>query len=291
MKPKPKPRPKRPASASSAPSALSDPSAHEPDTRPRQPPIDRSGAPFIRARGLRKHFDEQLVLDGIDLDVWPGEVMVLLGRSGEGKSVFLKHLLGLFWPDEGRIEIDGIDVTGLNERQMAVHRRKLGILFQDGALFDSMTVAENVAFPLREGGVSDRSEIDRRVREALEVVELAEHMDKMPVNLSGGMRKRVALARAIVPEPACVLYDEPTSGLDPVVADVINHLIRRLQRRFGLTSVVVTHDMESVWHVADRVAYLRSGQVYFQGTPDQLRHHPDPVIQDFIHGRSGMADD
>ena len=255
------------------------------------PVIDRSGRPFIRARGLRKSFDDQLVLDGVDIDVWPGEVMVLLGRSGEGKSVFLKHLLGLFWPDEGRIEIDGIDVTGLSERQMAPHRRKLGILFQDGALFDSMTVAENVGFPLREGGVRDEDEINRRVRDSLEVVELAEHMDKMPVNLSGGMRKRVALARAIVPQPACVLYDEPTSGLDPIVADVINHLIRRLQRRFGLTSVVVTHDMESVWHVADRVAYLRAGKVYFQGSPEELRLSTDPVIQDFVHGRSGMVDD
>lgn len=251
-------------------------------------PARESRHPFIRVRGLRKRFGDQQVLDGLDLEVLPGEVMVLLGRSGGGKSVFLKHVLGLVRADEGTVEIDGIDVTGLNERRMAVHRRKLGILFQDGALFDSMTVFENVAFPLREGGLRDPKEIGRRVREALEVVELAEHRDKMPVNLSGGMRKRVALARAIVPRPACVLYDEPTAGLDPVVADVINHLIRRLQRRFGLTSVVVTHDMASVWHVADRVAYIREGRVFFQGSPAELRAHPDAVVQDFIHGRSGM---
>lgn len=213
--------------------------------------------------------------------------MVVLGRSGEGKSVFLKHLIGLMTPDEGSIRVDGEEIVGISERRLLKSvRRKVGVLFQDGALFDSMTVAENVAFPLRERGIRDVSVLLEKVEKALSVVELDAHMEKMPINISGGMRKRVALARAIIAQPECILYDEPTAGLDPVVADSIDHLILRLQRELKVTSVVVTHDMKSVFKVATRVAYLRDGTIYFLGTPEELREHPDPKIRNFIEGRS-----
>ena len=166
----------------------------------------------------------------------------------------------------------------------------MGILFQSGALFDSMTVAENIAFPLREAGVRDQKEISTRVAEALEMVDLAGEQSKMPENLSGGMRKRVGLARTIVGRPGCILYDEPTTGLDPIATDSINHLIRRLQKRLQVTSVVVTHDMKTAFHTADRVAYLHEGRVYFQGSPEELRYSQDPVLQDFVEGRSGETD-
>ena len=169
---------------------------------------------------------------------------------------------------------------------MSPIRQKIGVLFQDGALFDSLNVAENVAFPLIEEGIRKRDELMEKVTEALGVVDLEKHMDKMPINISGGMRKRVALARAIVTTPQGILYDEPTSGLDPIVSDSIDHLIRRLQKRLGVTSVVVTHDMKSVFYIADRVAYLRNGAIFFLGTPEEMRQSKDPVIQDFIHGRS-----
>jgi phospholipid/cholesterol/gamma-HCH transport system ATP-binding protein len=180
-------------------------------------------------------------------------------------------------------------MCGLRERQLAPIRKKIGILFQNAALFDSMTVAQNVAFPLSEGGVRDRNEISQRVHEALEVVELAQHKDKMPVNLSGGMRKRVGIARAIVARPQCVLYDEPTSGLDPIVSDVIDQMILRLQKRYAVTSIVVTHDMKSVFKIANRVAMLKRGVIHFLGTPQELRDSPDPEVQDFIEGRSEFS--
>jgi phospholipid/cholesterol/gamma-HCH transport system ATP-binding protein len=168
-------------------------------------------------------------------------------------------------------------------------RQKVGILFQSGALFDSMTVEENIAFPLREAGMRDVKTMRARVNEVLEVVELEGENAKMPESLSGGMRKRVGLARAIIRQPSCVLYDEPTSGLDPVVSDSINRLIRRLQERFQMTSIVVTHDMKSAVHVGDRIAYLHEGRVYFQGTPAELKQCDDPIIQDFLLGRSESA--
>ena len=174
----------------------------------------------------------------------------------------------------------------LGERQLGPIRRKVGILFQHGALFDSMSVEENVAFPLRESGLRDQKAIADKVAEALEVVELGGQQRKMPVNLSGGMKKRVALARAVVSRPRCILYDEPTAGLDPVVSDSINLLIRRLQKRFAVTSLVVTHDMKSAFDIADRIAYLKHGRIYFEGTSAELQASPDPDIQDFIAGRS-----
>lgn len=241
---------------------------------------------MIRVTELRKQIGTQEILRGIDLRVRNGETLVVLGRSGGGKSVMLKHLIGLHRPTSGQIWIDGTNIIGLSERQLGPVRKKLGVLFQDGALFDSMTVAQNVAFPLKEAGVRDLEEMRSRVEEALEVVSLGGQGHKMPVNLSGGMRKRAALARAIITKPRCILYDEPTSGLDPVMSDSIDRLIRRLQERFSVTSVVVTHDMKSAYNIADHVAFLHEGRIYFDGTPDQLRNSSDPLIQNFVQGRS-----
>ncbi len=241
---------------------------------------------FISVHGLYKTIGEQRILRGIDLDVRRGETMVVVGRSGEGKSVLLKHLIGLMLPDKGSIRIDGTEIVGLKERQLSPIRKKMGVLFQDGALFDSMNISENVAFPLIEQGMRKRTVLMEKVEEALALVDLDKHMEKMPIDISGGMRKRVALARAIITQPRAILYDEPTSGLDPIASDSIDRLIRRLQERLGVTSIVVTHDMKSVFQIADRVAYLLAGQIYFLGTPEEMRSSDDPQIQDFIHGRS-----
>ena len=211
----------------------------------------------------------------------PGLTTAVLGASGGGKSVLLRHLIGLEDPDEGTVEIEGEEITGMTERAVGRVRRKIGMLFQNGALFDSLTVRENVVFPLRETGEKDEAVLERKAREALGMVGLEEHMDKMPIDLSGGMRKRVALARAIITRPAAVFYDEPTAGLDPLVSDQINFLIRRAQEKLGLTQVVVTHDMRSLYHVADFVAFLREGRIYFTGTPQELRHCRDPLVRAF----------
>jgi len=245
---------------------------------------------FISIRKLYKKLGAQEVLRGVDLDVRSGETLVIIGRSGGGKSVLLKHIIGLMKPTSGEVLVEGQDIVGLSERKLSDIRKKIGILFQSGALFDSMSVENNIAFPLLEAGIRDPNIIDQKVAEALEVVDLAGEQKKMPENLSGGMRKRVGLARAIVSRPACILYDEPTTGLDPIVADSINHLIRRLQKRFQVTSIVVTHDMKSAFHVADQVAYLYEGRIYFKGTSKELQESKDPVISDFIQGRSGDTD-
>lgn len=228
----------------------------------------------------------QEILRGFSLKVYEGETLVLLGRSGGGKSVFLRHLIGLMQPVSGTVTVDNRNVSSLQERELTDVRRSMGMLFQNGALFDSMTVADNVAFPLRERGERDEALIGGKVAEALRMVDLHGHQSKMPVNLSGGMRKRVALARALINQPRCMLYDEPTAGLDPIVADSIDLLIRRLQRKLGVTSIVVTHDMKSTFTIADHVALLHEGRCYFYGTCDQLRASTDPVIRDFVEGRS-----
>lgn len=228
----------------------------------------------------------QEILRGFSLKVYQGETLVLLGRSGGGKSVFLRHLIGLMQPVSGTVTVGQEVISGLQERELAKVRRSMGMLFQNGALFDSLTVADNVAFPLRERGETDETIVTAKVGEALQMVDLAGHEAKMPVNLSGGMRKRVALARALVNQPRCMLYDEPTAGLDPIVADSIDLLIRRLQRKLGVTSIVVTHDMKSTFTIADHVALLHEGRCYFYGTCDQLRASTDPVIRDFVEGRS-----
>jgi phospholipid/cholesterol/gamma-HCH transport system ATP-binding protein len=253
-------------------------------TEPRA--IAGNGSSMIRVCSLKKKIGQQEILRGVDLDVRTGETLVLIGRSGGGKSVLLKHIIGLMEPDSGEIWIHGENIIGMNERQLGTIREKVGILFQGAALFDSMTVEENILFPLREAGERDLKVLRSRVAEMLEVTEMEGHEDKMPESLSGGMKKRVGLARAIIRRPSCILYDEPTAGLDPVVADSINRLIRCLQQRFGITSVVVTHDMKSAFDVADRVAYLHQGCVYFHGTPGELRQSTDPLIQDFLLGRS-----
>lgn len=241
---------------------------------------------MIAVRSLAKKIDRQEILRGVNLEVKTGETLVIIGRSGGGKSVLLKHIVGLMEPDAGEIRIQGQNIIGMNESELGEIRKKVGILFQSGALFDSMNVAENIAFPLREAGERDSKVLRQKVAEMLEVMEMEGQEDKMPESLSGGMKKRVGLARSIIRRPSCVLYDEPTSGLDPVVADSINRLIRRLQDRFGMTSVVVTHDMKSAFDVADRIAYLHEGRIYFHGTPGQLQRSGDPFIQDFLLGRS-----
>ncbi|MEY2496348.1 MAG: phospholipid/cholesterol/gamma-HCH transport system ATP-binding protein [Verrucomicrobiota bacterium] len=243
---------------------------------------------MIAVRGLMKALAHQDILCGIDLTVAKGETLVIIGRSGGGKSVLLKHLVGLMQPDAGEIWIEGQNIIGLSERKLAAIRRKVGILFQGGALFDSMTVEENIAFPLREAGERNPKIIREKVNEMLEVIELEGEQTKMPVNLSGGMKKRVGLARSIIRRPSCILYDEPTAGLDPVVSDSINRLIRRLQERFHVTSIVVTHDMKNAFHIADHIAYLHQGRIYFHGTPAELKISTDPLLQDFLLGRSEL---
>jgi len=241
---------------------------------------------IIAVDNLVQTIGGQEILRGFSLKVYEGETLVLLGRSGGGKSVFLRHLIGLMQPVDGTVTFNGQNISGLQERDLARVRRSMGMLFQNGALFDSMTVADNVAFPLRERGETDEVLIASKVQTALQMVDLHGHQAKMPVNLSGGMRKRVALARALINEPRCMLYDEPTAGLDPIVADSIDLLIRRLQRKLGVTSIVVTHDMKSTFTIADHVALLHEGRCYFYGTCDQLRASTDPVIRDFVEGRS-----
>jgi phospholipid/cholesterol/gamma-HCH transport system ATP-binding protein len=243
--------------------------------------------PLVQVRDLVQKIGGQEILRGVTLDVLRGETLVLLGKSGGGKSVFLRHLIGLMRPVSGSILFEGQDITKLKERELEPVRRKIGMLFQDGALFDSLNVFDNVAFPLRERGEKNPAVIRTKVAEALAMVNMTGHDKKMPVNLSGGMRKRVALARAIISPPDVILYDEPTAGLDPIVSDSINKLIRRLQAQLHVTSIVVTHDMVSCCHIADRVALLEGGRIYYVGRTDDLRASTDSVIRDFVDGRSG----
>src|SRR6266705_463657 len=257
-----------------------------PKTSTKPHPVPGNSSPMIKVRSLTKKIGQQEILRGVDLEVQTGESLAIIGRSGGGKSVLLKHLVGLMEPDGGEIWIQAQNIIGLSERQLGAIRQKVGILFQGGALFDSMTVEDNIAFPLREAGQRDPKVLHSKVAERLEVMEMEGEEAKMPESLSGGMKKRVGLARAIIRRPSCVLYDEPTAGLDPVVADSINRLIRRLQRRFGMTSVVVTHDMKNAFDVADRIAYLHEGRIYFNGTASELQQSSDPLMQDFLLGRS-----
>jgi phospholipid/cholesterol/gamma-HCH transport system ATP-binding protein len=226
----------------------------------------------------------------VDLDVRRGEVLVLLGGSGGGKSVLMKHMVGLLQPDEGTVTLEGKVISDLSERDLSWARKKISMMFQSGALFDSMTVAENVAFPMQEAGLRDRDELSRRVSEALQIVHLEGQEDKMPATLSGGMRKRVALARAVVEEPCCVLYDEPHAGLDPVTGDSIDRLIKDLANEHGITNVVITHEMRSAFRIADRLVFMKDGLVYWEGTPDELKACQDPVLVNFVEGRSQDSD-
>lgn len=262
-----------------------------PSTTPASAPASGDGSThaFIELKNVCKRFGSQQVLLNINLTLQHGETLCIIGPSGEGKTVTLKHIIGLIKPDSGEIYVDGVHVNRLKEREMAPIRQKVSMLFQGAALFDNLTVEQNVAFPLLEHGVRDRAEIDRRVRAALQAVDLDEHRNKFPTSLSGGMRKRTGIARAIIDHSECILYDEPNSGLDPIGSDVIDQMILRMQRRYKITSIIVTHDMRSVFKIANRVAMLYRGEIRFLGTPTELRESTDQVVQDFINGRSDIT--
>ncbi|MEW5806998.1 MAG: ABC transporter ATP-binding protein [Acidobacteriota bacterium] len=239
---------------------------------------------FIKYVNLHKAFGKNHVLKSLNLEIFKGETIVILGGSGTGKSVLLKHTVGLLKPDEGDVYVEGERITDYDEVQLIPVRRKIGVLFQGGALFDSMNVFDNVAFALREHTNMSEEEIVARVREKLDLVELENVEHLMPSDLSGGMKKRVSLARAIVLEPQCILYDEPTTGLDPIIAGNINRLIKNLQQRLRVTSIVVTHDITSAFTVADRVAFLYDGSIRFLGTVNGAKESNDPLLSSFIRG-------
>ena len=241
---------------------------------------------MIEVRQLKKSFGPQRVLDGVDLRVEKGESVVIIGRSGGGKSILLKHLIGLLSPESGDVLIEGQSIAQMNERQLLKVRRMFGMLFQGAALFDSLTVSENVAFALRRERKLTEAEIARRVDEALVMVDLAGTQNKKPAELSGGMRKRVGLARAIIYQPQIVLYDEPTTGLDPIVADSIDQLIVRVREQLAVTTVAVTHDMRSARRIAQRILMLHLGRIHFNGTPDEIFQSKDPLVYRFVNGIS-----
>ncbi len=239
--------------------------------------------PFISLRGVEKSFGAKHVLRGIDLEVMEGETVVVLGGSGEGKSVLLRHINGLERPDAGEVWADGKRLNALSEDELFPIRRDVAMVFQLGALFDSLTVFGNVSYPIREHGERDEARIRKRVHEVLEMVELNGDVENLfPAELSGGMKKRVALARALALEPKAVLYDEPTTGLDPIVTHKINQMIRNLQTRLGFTSVVVTHDLKSAFMVGDRFALLDQGRIRFSGTADEVRLTNDELMREFV---------
>jgi phospholipid/cholesterol/gamma-HCH transport system ATP-binding protein len=239
---------------------------------------------MIRVKGLRKSFHGQPVLKGIDLEVADGSITIIIGRSGGGKSVFLKHLLGLLRPDGGQIEVDGVDLTRLRGRALDDVRKRYGVVFQGGALFDSMSCRDNVAFPLREKFRLSRAAIGKRVDTALERVGLAGIGDKFPEEVSGGMRKRVAIARALVTEPQIVFFDEPTTGLDPVLVNTIHRLILELHRRLKFTAVMVSHEIPEIFEIADRVGMLHEGRIVELGPPAAIQGSSNPIVQQFIRG-------
>lgn len=239
---------------------------------------------MIEFRDLRKGFDGHVVLDGFTLEVRDGETMVIMGRSGSGKSVALKHVVGLLQPDAGDVIVDGRPVSQLDREGLMALRREIGFVFQFAALFDSMTVGENVALGLRRRGLSEEA-IAQRVREALELVDLVGTDDQLPAQLSGGMRKRVGIARAIALRPRYILYDEPTTGLDPVTSAVMDRLMVRTRERLGVTGIVVTHDMRSAYAVGDRIAMLSEGRVRQVGSVAEIQATTDPVVRQFIEGR------
>jgi len=241
---------------------------------------------MIEVRNLQKSFGSQRVLNGVNFSIETGEAVVIIGRSGGGKSVILKHLIGLLQPNAGEIFIDGENIVGMSDRELLRVSHKFGMLFQQAALFDSLTVAENVAFALRRERKYPEAEIRQRVGEALEMVELSGIEHKKPAQLSGGMRKRVGLARAIIYKPEFLLYDEPTTGLDPIVSDSIDKLIICIREKLSVTSVAVTHDMRSAGRIGQRVLMLHEGRIHFTGTPDELFKSRDPIVHQFVNGIS-----
>jgi phospholipid/cholesterol/gamma-HCH transport system ATP-binding protein len=241
---------------------------------------------MIEVRRLRKSFGSHVVLDDVSLRIEKGESVVIIGRSGGGKSVLLKHLIGLLKPDSGEVLIDGENIVPMNERELLRVRHKFGMLFQSAALFDSMTVAENVGFAFRRDRSLPEGEIAQEVSRVLEMVDLPGTEGKQPDELSGGMRKRVGLARAIIYQPEIVLYDEPTTGLDPIVSDSIDKLIVRVRDRLQVTTVVVTHDMRSARRLGQRILMLHERKIYAAGTPEEIFESQDPVVRRFIDGVS-----
>jgi phospholipid/cholesterol/gamma-HCH transport system ATP-binding protein len=240
---------------------------------------------MIEIRGLRKVLNGKAVLDGVDLDIHEGMSLVIMGPSGTGKSVLLKHIVGLFDPDEGEILVEGMSVPRAGGREIKEIRSKISYVFQNAALFDSLSAGQNIQLGLPEKHCREVPALtDPLVREAIEHVNLGhEVLPLMPAELSGGMQKRVAIARAIVGKQKYILYDEPTTGLDPVNANVINRLIARLQGEIGATSIIVTHDVESAFYLGDRIVLLANGRVQASGSPDELRESRDPIVQDFLH--------
>jgi phospholipid/cholesterol/gamma-HCH transport system ATP-binding protein len=241
---------------------------------------------MIKITHLEKSFGNNAVLCGINLTIEKGQTTVVIGQSGSGKSVLLKHLIGLLKPDAGQILIDGVDITRLREDELQRVTRKFGLLFQGAALFDSMTVAENVRFGLDRYTQYSEAEIQQAISESLAMVGLRRVENLMPHQLSGGMKKRVGLARAIAYRPEVMLYDEPSTGIDPIRADAINDLINKLKREMKVTSVVITHDMVSSYKIADKIAMLYRGQIIEVGTPEEIQNSANPVIQQFIHGHA-----
>src|ERR1041385_2673093 len=239
---------------------------------------------MIEVRNLTKRFGTHPVLDGVSFRIEKGESVVIIGRSGGGKSVLLKHLIGLVTPDSGEVLVEGESIGGMNERELLRVRHNFGMLFQGAALFDSMTVAENVAFAFRRDRSLPADEIARKVAAVLEMVDLPGTENKKPSELSGGMKKRVGLARAIIYQPQIVLYDEPTTGLDPIVSDSIDQLIVRVRDRIKVTTVVVTHDMRSARRVGQRILMLHERKIYTSGTADEIFESEDPVVRRFIEG-------
>lgn len=246
--------------------------------------------PVIDVQDLHKAFAGFQVLKGINLKMMAGTTTVVLGGSGSGKTVLMKHIMGLFKPDRGRVLVDGEDVSHMPRQQLSVFRQRMGMVFQSAALFDSMTVRENVAFPLREHNKQlSEAEILAKVKEKLAVVELHEVEDKFPAELSGGMRKRVGLARAIVREPKIVLYDEPTTGLDPLTTESVDEMIINARERLGVTSVVISHDIGSAFHIGDRIAVINEGRIVEEGTPDEVRNTKEPFTRHFLATWFGRA--
>jgi len=239
---------------------------------------------MIEVRNLSKRFGGNCILDSISFDIQKGESLVIIGRSGGGKSVLLKHLIGLLKPDSGEVRIEGEDIVPMDERQLLRVRRKFGMVFQQAALFDSMTVAENVGFALTRARELSEDKIAEKVAEMLEMVDLPGTEDKKPAELSGGMRKRVGLARAIIYAPEIVLYDEPTTGLDPIVSDSIDQLIERVRDRLQVTAVVVTHDMRSARRLGQRILMLHDKKIYACGTAEEIFNSKDPIVRQFIDG-------
>ncbi|HWN44519.1 MAG TPA: ABC transporter ATP-binding protein [Thermoanaerobaculia bacterium] len=240
----------------------------------------------ISVRDLHKSFGPKVVLDGMSLDVAAGESLVVIGGSGTGKSVLLKHIIGLLRPDSGTVEVDGVAVEKLGNREITDFRRKFGMSFQEGALFDSMTIWQNVAFPLQRLTKMSRKEIDERVKECLDLVHLEGVEEKLPSQLSGGMRRRVGFARAISHRPEILLFDEPTTGLDPVTTALIGEVIVELNDELKTTTVTITHDMESAFRIGDRIAMIHRGRLVASAPPEEFRTLQDPRVQQFIHGRA-----